>query len=172
MNDIFLSIAGPCNINRTGLKRRTDRVQTRHKFFGFTKQFHDVTPHSRHDAHVGHHIRGIGNFNTDMSNRRPKRTHAERNDIHGSSFHTTGEKLIESLFHLFGSNPVIRRSCILATETADIGSVLNPCNITRVRTTQIAVRTFLFGKFDEGAALHHQPTEGIVLFLRTIAPVN
>ena len=47
---------------------------------------------ARHDAHVDHHVRRIGELHADLRHRRADRPHAERQHVHGAAAHASRRK--------------------------------------------------------------------------------
>ena len=86
-----LRVAGPGDILFTSRKRLADRVEAFDESAGLGDLCVDFHAHTGHHTHVGHHIRAIGDFNAVLGDGRSDRSHTKGDDIHGASFHATGE---------------------------------------------------------------------------------
>jgi len=67
----------------------THGMKTGDEYTIFSQNIKDLCTNSGHDVHIRDNVRGIGNFNADLSNGRTHRTHAERDDVHRSALHTS-----------------------------------------------------------------------------------
>jgi len=107
-------------------------VNTGYKFALLAENIEYGLAHAGHKTHINHNIFGIGNFYTDLSNLRTERTHAERDHVHSTAFHTTFEFGQQDRFHLGRIHPVIRRTGSFFGFGANKSSVLNPGNVAGV----------------------------------------
>ena len=62
---------------------------------------------ARHDPHVDHDVRRVGQLHADLRHRRADRTHAERQHVHRAAAHAAVEKLLQLLAHLKRIDPVV-----------------------------------------------------------------
>src|SRR5262249_16877086 len=101
-----------------------------------------------------------------------ERPHAEGHHVHRSAAHTAVEQIQQRGLHLLRSHPVVGRAGIGLADAADEGAVLNACHVAWVRASQEAVSPSRLVQPAEGAGLHQQLAQLVVLLLRAIAPVN
>ena len=114
VGNIFLiqRSAGPdAVVGFTGGQRFADGVDAGDKF-AVAQHIQHFGADAGHHMHVDHNVSGIGDLNTDFSDGRTDRTHAERDDIHGSAVHTTFVKTEHGGFEFFGIDPVVGRTGI------------------------------------------------------------
>ena len=126
--------------------------------------------HARHDPHRDRDIGRVGHLHADVGDRRAERAHAEGDDIHGSSAHAAVEKISQGLLHGNGINPVVGRPRVVIAPATDECSVLDPGHVSRVRESQVAVRSFFGVEPPEGPLLHEQLAQPVVFLLRAVAP--
>ena len=185
MADVLLFVvAGPGHVFLTGLKGSTHGVEAGHEVavavtLGVATTVHFVLKtlqhllaHDGHDAHVGDHISGVGDFDADLGKGRIKRAHAERNHVHGTALHGTIEIGVEDGAHLSRGLPVVGRTGVLFLLGADECAFLYASNVRRSRTSQEAAGALLGIQADVGALLHEHVAKLGVLFLGTVAPVD
>ncbi len=71
-----------------------------------------------------------------------------------------------------GIYPVVRRPGVVFRQRADECAVLHPSHIARIRARVIAARPKLLVQLDESAASHHLGAQRLVLFFRSIHPMD
>ena len=181
---LLFVVAGPGHVFLTGLEGSTHGVQAGHEVavavtLGVTaavelvfEALENLLTHDGHDAHVGHHVGGVGDFDTDLGQGGIQRAHAERNHVHGTALHGTIEEGVENGAHLSRGLPVVGRTSVLLLLRADECAFLYAGHVRRSRTSQEAAGALLGVQADVCAFLHEHVAELGVLFLGTVAPVD
>ena len=181
---LLLVVAGPGHVFLTGLKGSTHGVEAGNEVavavaLGIATAVHFVLEalehlltHDGHDAHVGHHVGGVGDFDTDLGQGGIQRAHAEGNHVHGTALHGTIEVGVEDGAHLSRGLPVVGRTSVFLLFGADECAFLYAGHVRRSRTSQEAAGALLGVQANVGAFLHEHVAELGVLFLGTVAPVD
>ena len=181
---LLLVVAGPGHVFLTGLQGSSHRVQAGHEVavavtLGIAaavelvlKTLENLLTHDGHDAHVGHHISGVGNLDTDLGQGGIQRAHAEGDDVHGTALHGTIEVGVEDGAHLSRGLPVVGGTGVLLLLGADERTLLNASHVRRSRTSQEAAGALLGVQANVGAFLNQHVAQLGVLFLGTVAPVD
>ena len=94
VGDVLRFVARPVRVLLARLERRTHGVNCRNPRLARVNQVHRLGAHARHDAHVQHHVSGVGQLDTQLGNRAAQRTHRERHHVHGATLHRTLEHTI------------------------------------------------------------------------------
>ena len=147
MNDIFflrVRLARPGDVLLAGEERRANRVQAGNELAVRAEIVEHRLAHARHQAHVDHDIRGVGDFDADLANRRIERSHGEGNHVHRSSLHAAVEETKQGILHLRGLGPIVGRAGFIACLRADERAVLHARNVARMRTGEVATGAQLF----------------------------
>ncbi len=166
VNDVLLFVAGPGNIRLAGLERRAHGVHAGDDALGVLIDFAEYRQaDARHDAHVDHDVRRIGQLHADLGHGRIDGPHAEGEHVHSPSAHGAVEKALELAAHLERIDPVVGGSGGVPRERADESAVFDARDVVRVRARVIAAGPELFVELGEGAALHHLGADGVALFL-------
>ena len=173
MHDVLFLVARPGNILLAGREGHADRV---HAWYDALVVFIDFCvdgqTNARHNAHVDHHVRRIGELHPDLRHGRTNRAHAERKYVHGSSFHRAVEELFQFPTHLKWLFPIIRGTSRVFRERANESAVFDTRDVARVRTRVITTGPEFLVELDEGAARDHFSLQGFVFCLRAINPLN
>ncbi len=139
--NVLLFIAGPSSILLTGFQRRAYGVQTGNEgavtvtlrvaaALSFVFQtLQNFGAHLGHDAHVDYNVGRVGNFNTNLGQRRVQGAHAEGDNVHGAALHAALEETREGFFHFGRGFPVVGRTCVFFLLTADEGAVFHTCYV-------------------------------------------
>ena len=99
--------------------------------------------HPGHDAHVQHHIDGVGQLNAVLGKGRSHHAHGIGNDIHGPALHSPGVQLLQLCVHLLGLHPVVGGTGIFLIPAADERAVLHSRHVVDRSAVQVAVRQLL-----------------------------
>ena len=99
--------------------------------------------HAGHDAHVEHHVDGIGEFNAAFGKLGPDWPHEIRNHIHRAPFHAAVGQTIKPLVHPVRVLPIVGRPRLFPGRRADVSALLDPGDVVRVRSMIIASRPLL-----------------------------
>ena len=156
MNNVLFFVARPGNVFLAGREGRANRMHTRHDaLVVFVNLCVNGQTDARHDAHVHHDVRRIGELHADLRHRRANRSHAERKHVHGSSLHRAVKKLFQFPTHSKWFFPVIRGTGRVFRERADESAVFDPSDVTWVRTRVVTTRPEFLVELDERAARDH-----------------
>ena len=185
MADVLLFVvAGPSYVFLTGLEGSTHGVEAGNKVtiavaLGVATAVHLVLKalenflaHDGHDAHVGDNVSGVSNFDADFGKGGVKRTHAERDHVHGTALHGAIKEGVEDGAHLFRGLPVVGGTGVLLLLGADERAFLYAGHVRRSRTSQEAAGALLGVKANVGAFFYQHVAQLGVLFLGTVAPVD
>ncbi len=173
VDDVLLRrirVARPRYILLARFERATDRMKAMHKL-AVTQRLYNVASHAGHDAHVDGHIGRVGQFDADVGDWRTNRPHAERNHVHGAAAHAAVKAAAQFDLHVARVHPVVGGAGIFAAQRADEGAIFDAGDVAWVGAGEKAVGALFLVEADEGAALHHQIAQAVVLFLGAIAPV-
>ena len=119
-------------------------VQTANEIVGdIAEVLESLCAHTGHDIHIQDNVDGIRHLNANLCKRRTDRTHAVRNDVHGSALHHAVIKRRQLGIHFLRIHPVIRRACVLLLTSADKGSVFHTSNVIRTGAMIQASRIFI-----------------------------
>ena len=149
-----------------------DRVQPTHECPVALDALQRRRAHARHDPHVEHDVRAVGDLHAAPRVGRPERSHAVRHDVHRPPAHASLEQRIDLAMCLGRIHPVVVRTRVLALAGADIGQVLDPGDVGGVRAVQIAVRVGLLVERDQVATRKHELDQRIAFGLRPVAPLD
>ncbi len=128
--------------------------------------------HARHDPHVDDDVGRVGDLDADLAERRVERPHGERDHVHRAPRHAAVEERAQRLAHLLRLRPVVGGTGVVLASRADERAVLDAGHVARVRAGEEGARALLGIERREGAARDHLLTEGAVLLLRTVTPVD
>ena len=141
MNDVLvLRVARPGDVCLPGFERSTDRVQARDEFAVVSEHVERSGSHAGHRPHRHGDIRGVGDLDADVRDRRSERAHREGNDVHRAAAHAAPEKTGERVAHLDGVLPVVGRPGVALVLATDEGPVLDPRHVRGIRSRPVAVR--------------------------------
>ena len=154
-----------------GDERRADRMHAGDEG-AVAEHVEHRAAHARHDAHVGHDIRAVGDLHADLGDRRAERAHAERDDVHGAAAHAAVEQPEHRLAHLRRRRPIVGGAGVDLVARADEGPFLDPRHIGRVRAREIGVGALFRIEPDERAGLDHLIAQHVVFFDRAVAPMD
>ncbi len=70
-------------------------MQAAHKIAFASQNLEHASADAGHDVHTGHNVRGVGEFDADIRNRRADGAHAVRDDIHDAARHRTREQPLQ-----------------------------------------------------------------------------
>jgi hypothetical protein len=157
-----LGVAGPGHVLLALFQRRADAVQALHERSVAEHVEHGAT-HARHDAHVHHHVGGIGEFDADLGDRGAQRTHAEWDHVHRTAAHAAREQTLQGLLHLARLDPVVGWAGVLLVHAADVGAVLDAGDVAGIAARCEAARPLLGIQRSEGSGLQVLPSAGRTL---------
>ena len=103
----------------------------------------DGGAHAGHDAHVQHHVDGVGQLDAVLGEGGAHNTHGVGDYIHGAALHGAGVQLEELLIHLLGVHPVIGGAGVLLAAAANEGAVLHAGHVVDGGAVQVAVGQLL-----------------------------
>ena len=126
-------------------------VKTSYPVVAVSENFEHLGADSGHYSHIENDIDRIGDFDTDLCERRAYGTHRKRDDIHRSALVTVSGDVIKFFIHFFRIAPVVGRSCVFFFARANESSVLNTSNVVGLRSVQIASGEFFLVEFDHFA---------------------
>ena len=165
-------VARPLGILLARFERRADGMHAGDEFAIAAEHVEDGLAHAGHGLHVGDDVGGIGDFETDMGDRRTERAHREGDDVHRTTLHAALEQAIQGFTHLGRFFPVIGRAGVFLLGGANVGAVFDAGDVGRVGESQVGIRTLGFVELDQRAGLYHFGAQAVILFLRTVGPVN
>ena len=171
VDDVLLGVAGPRHVALPARQRLAHRVHARHEL-AVAQRIERAAAHARHDPHVHHDVRRVGQLHAELRQRRAERSHAERDDVHRPAPHAAREQLTQRLPHLLRVDPVVRRPGVLLPLAADEGAVLDPGHVTRVGQGEEAVGTEGGIEALEGAGGDHLFAEPLGFGGRSVTPVD
>ena len=148
------------------------RVQSAHECAFALDAAQRRRAHARHDAHIEHDVCAIGDLHPAPRVRRVERSHAVRHDVHGPAAHAAVEQRVDLPVGLGRVHPVVVRTRVLALAGADIGQVLHPGDVGRIRAVQVAIRVGRLVERDQVAARKHELDQSSPLGLRAVAPLD
>ena len=154
------------------LERRADRVQAGDEVAVVAQHLERAGAHAGHDPHRHGHVGRVGDLHADVGDVRAERAHGERHHVHGPALHRAAEELGERLAHLGRVPPVVGGPGVDLVGRADEGPVLHPGHVARVGVGPVAVRPLGLGQPGEGALVHQQLAQPVVLLGRTVAPLD
>ena len=128
--------------------------------------------HLGHDAHVGHDIGRVRDFNADFGQGGVQGTHAEGNHVHGTALHAAIEEALQFGLHFNGISPVVGRAGVFFLLAADERAVFHTGYIGGGGTGEEAPGALLGVQFDKGALFYHHVAKLVIFFLRAVAPVD
>ena len=127
-------------------------------------------PHPSHDPHVEHHVEGVRQLDTDLSQWGSWRTHQVGHHIERATRHTAACQLQEFLTHGRGRGPVVGGPSILGQLGANEGAMLHPCHIVGVGPVIVATRQLVLIEGNQHSLSHRLGIEEIFFTLGPITP--
>ncbi len=150
----------------------TDRVQALHEGAVALDALERRASHARHDPHVEHDVRAVGDFHAATCIGRRNRPHAIGHDVHRAPFHAAREQRVDLAVRLGRVHPVVVWTRVVPAACADEGQVLDACHIRRMRAVQMAVRERRLVEFEQVAPTQHGRNELLTLDVGSRAPVH
>ena len=102
------------------------------RFWVVAEPFDRDRPHARHDAHAEHDINRIGDFKSDLGQRRIGRAHDVGNDEHGAAAHRAFEQIRAVSNRSLPARPIVRRTGFFLRRRANESELLDPRDVVRV----------------------------------------
>ena len=174
VGDVLRVIAGPGDVGpriAIGIDERVAHgVHGRDEVATLANLLECRGTHARHDLHVDHDVRRVGELNAELRDVRAERAHGEGDDVHRATAHGSGEEAPEDALHLDGIHPVVGGPGIGFVLRADVGAALDACDVTGVGSREEGIRAQLRIESDEGAAVHHLGGETLPLRIGAVAP--
>src|SRR5699024_1310683 len=115
----------------TWLQRSTNRVQSVYEIAVLTNLVQCFLAHAGHDAHGQNNVCRVSQLNTELRVRVADWAHAERNDVHGASAHSTAELLRHFFLHCCWRYRVVGRSGSFLVVSTDEGAGPHALDIRR-----------------------------------------
>ena len=131
---------------------------------------HRDATHPSHDPHVEHHIEGVRQLDTDLSQWGSWRTHQVGHHIERATLHTAARQSQELLTHGRGLGPVVGGPSILGQLGANEGAMLHPCHIVGVGPVIVATRQLVLIEGNQHSLSHRLGIEEIFFTLGPITP--
>ncbi|MNT08683.1 hypothetical protein D3C72_1434320 [compost metagenome] len=172
MHDVLGAVARPFHVGLAGSQRCAHAVHAWNECAIGTQHVVHGTAHAGHDLHVDGDVRRVGQFHADVRDWRAQRAHREWHDVHGAAAHAAIEQAVQGVTHFARLGPVICRTGRFLRCRADIRAVFDTGHVARVGAGQVGIRALVGIELFHGAAGNHFGAQALVLFLRTIAPVN
>ena len=169
----FLIVARPWDVFLAFGEREAHGVDCRDKeSVGFIDLIQHLGADLGHNAHRGHNIGGIGDFDTKLWVLGVEVAHDERDDVHGAATHGTVENPVHVLHHFRRGHPVVGEAGILLLFRADEGAGFHAGHVSGVGEGGEGVGELLFVKSNEGSRVHHLLSQTVVLFFRSVHPID
>ena len=171
MRDVLRLVAGPRHVggSRRG-QRIADRVHAAHEILALPKRLQDFVADAGHDVHVGDGVSRVGHHDADAGDGGADRAHGIRHHVHGAAGHRSVIELGQRRLHLGRVEPVVGGPRVVLRLRADIGLVLDPRDVRRVRAHQDRVRPLLRVEPHRRAAIDQRLQEMLIFLLRAVAP--
>ena len=169
---LVVGVARPRHVLPRPAERRADRVHAGHVVAVVAERVERRLTHPGHDPHRDRHVRRVGQLHADVGDRRPDRTHRERDHVHRPAAHRALEQAVQQPAHLRGLAPVVRRAGVRLVGRADVRPVLHARHIAGVRPRKVGVRTLGVRQALERAAVDQHLREPVVLLVGAVAPVD
>ena len=182
--DVLFFVAGPRHVNLAVRKRSAHGVEAGNECpvtvtlrvaaaLDFVFQaLENLFTHLGHDAHVGHDIGRVRDFNADFGQGGVQGAHAEGNHVHGTALHAAIEEALQFGLHFNGISPVVGRAGVFFLLAADERAVFHTGYIGGGGTGEEAPGALLGVQFDKGALFYHHVAKLVIFFLRAVAPVD
>ncbi len=143
---LVLVVARPRHVGLSGLERHPDRVHARHELAVGAEHVERALAHAGHGAHARGDVRGVGELDADVRDRRAERAHRERHDVHRAAAHRAPVEAQQLGAHLGRVAPVVRRAGVDLALAADERAVLDPGDVAGVAAGVEAVRAAWRGR--------------------------
>ena len=169
---LLVGVARPRHVGLAGRERRADRVHARDELAVDAEHVERGLPGARHRAHAQRDVRGVGDLDADVRERRSEGAHAERDDVHGAPAHRAPEQAVERGPHLGRRPPVVGGAGVDLGLGADEGAVLDPGDVVRVGAGPERVGPLLGVEGGEGARLDELLHEELALVVGAVEPVD
>ena len=128
--------------------------------------------HARHDPHVGGHVRAVGDLDADLAVWRTDRSHDVGHDVQGAALHRALEQRADFLLGLGRGHPVVVGAGVFFLPCTDEGEVFGTRDVFRVAAVEVAVGVLILVQRNQGAVVEHVPNQPLILFFRTVTPMN
>ena len=168
LGDVLGVIAWPCHVFLTRLQRGTHGVQGVDKVAVSTDFLQGFSTHTGHDAHGEHNIGGVSQLHAQLRLRIANRAHAEGNHVHGATLHGATESFRHLFLHRRRRSPVIGRASAVFILGTDEGARFHTCNVGRVGTSQVGVRSLFLVQLDKRAFFHQLAGQTVSLVLGAV----
>ena len=126
--------------------------------------------HAGHDAHVEHHVDGVGQLNAVLGKGGTHDAHGVGDDVHGAALHCAGVQLVKLGVHLLGVHPVVGGAGVLLLAAADEGAVLHTGHVVDGGAVQIAAGQLLLVELLDLAGRAGLGPQGVDLLLGAVNP--
>ena len=167
---LVLPVARPWHVALARRQRRTDRVNARDEFAIAPERLDHRTAHARHDAHAGRDVRAVGQLDADVRDMTADRPHRKRHHVQCPPAHAALEESRERCPHFGGRDPVVRRAGVVFALAAYERAILDPRDVGRIRTREVAAWTFRGIELDDCSGGDHFRAQALVFFGRATAP--
>ena len=113
---------------------------------------------------------GVGDLHADVGDGGAERAHRERDHVHRPAPHRAPEEVGQDGAHLGRVTPVVGRAGVGLVGRADVGPVLDPGDVARVGVGPVAVGPLGLVELGEGAVVHQQLAQAVVLLGGAVTP--
>jgi len=165
-------VAGPAGIFLPGFQGSAHGMDAGHESAVATQHVEDALAHAGHDAHVGHHVGAVGQFDADVGDGGTQGAHGEGHHVQGAALHGALEEAIQRFPHLGRFFPVIGGARIFLLGATDEGAVFHPGHVGGIRAGQVGAGALFLVEAGQHARFHHLIAQPVVLFLGTVGPVD
>ena len=149
-------------------------VETFYEIAVFAELLIAINAHSRHDFHIQHNVDRIGDFDTDLRERRSHNAHRIGNNVHRSALHLALSNLFHQRIRFFRIHPFhdgMRHSVLFLSRT-DERAVFHTRHVVFRRSVQIAIGQQLVVEFDHFSRCHRFGAEGVALRFAAVDPYD
>ena len=134
----------------------------------FERRFADP----RHEIHVRDDVGAVGDLDAAARVRRVDRPHAIRDHVHRAAAHAAREARLHEGLGLGRRLPIVVRAGVGGVLRADVGQVLDACDVLRMRSMQVAARVGALIQLEQRAVVEHFIEQLAILLVGAVAPVN
>ena len=138
---------GHGDVGLAGLERHADRVHARDELAVGAEHVERALAHAGHDAHAHGDVRGVGELDADVRDRRAERAHRERHDVERAAAHRARVEARASRARISaGSRQLLVGPASISLLAADERAVLDAGDVAGVAARVEAVRALAPGR--------------------------
>ncbi len=173
VGDVLRVVARPWDVILARLERRPDRVQARDEVgVELFDPLEHVGAHPGHDPHRRDDVGRVGDLDAEHRGVGLEVTHHERDHVEGAAAHAAAVELGHQRLHLGRRHPVVRRAGVGLLDRADVGAVLDACDIAGVGGAPERVRLLDRVQLGQGTGSDELARERLPLRLGAVTPVD